>query len=219
MNRLWHLLAILIALTSLKAESQTVSTFDWSDPGTLTPQFSAPTSSNRYGEYIGDVVFTGEHATLVVVDSLIKEQSQQARFLYGYNTGMVEMRAYPGSFITIKATDDDHYITQVEFQGAKVGIDYLDEVNNQGSWSRGTWTAGDERCSSVTFGVYVTINCTATIVYSSAGLGVPALSSDDSDTESAAEYYTLTGQRVTAPVKGNLYLRCSGANVSKVLYR
>lgn len=58
------------------------------------------------------------------------------------------------------------------------------------------------------------------IIYTPDSAGVPSVEVGESqDSDTPAEYYTLTGMRVDKPSRGNLYLERRGSQVSKVLYR
>ena len=219
MHNTLRILTVLLALASaFGSQAQLSATFNWADPASLTPAYSAPTSANRYGEYVSMKTFTDTNSgtTVFIDDSGVDQQSQKARFLYGYLSNAVELRVYPQSQMVF-TVPDGQYISKIEFQGPKVGQEYLDEENGLGSWNMGTWTTGEKHERSVTFDVSVTINCTATIVSAQKGLGVSDITTDSS-TEAA--YYTLHGVAVDPQaLNPGLYIVRRGTETGKVLVR
>lgn len=209
------LLSVLAGcFSSLMAQDSQSYTFDWSRPGSLTPAYPAPTADNRYGEYISNVTFTSGPVELTIDDSSVKEQSQRARFLYGYNTQVVEMRAYVMSSIIISVPETEN-IVSVSFEGAKVTDQQLTYGGTYGTFKGSTWSVKEgESVHQVEFDVDATINCTATTVtISTAG-------ADDVFAESAStpgEWFTLEGIRLPArPDVPGLYIVRNGSKTVKV---
>ena len=100
MHNTLRILTVLLALASaFGSQAQLSATFNWADPASLTPAYSAPTSANRYGEYVSMKTFTDTNSgtTVFIDDSGVDQQSQKARFLYGYLSNAVELRVYPQS--------------------------------------------------------------------------------------------------------------------------
>lgn len=208
------LLTLLLGVVTCAVYAQT-AVFDWSAPGSLTPSYPAPTADSRYGEYISNVTFTANDVTLKIDDSSVKELSQRARFLYGYVTQTVEMRAYASSVITIEVSQDKA-ITSILFEGAKVGDDYLSYTGTDGAFSGTQWTAapGTSVCK-VDLDVLATINCTRTTVnFATAGVDDISVDGDDA----ASQWYTLSGMALQAePQAPGLYIVRRGAKVAKVV--
>lgn len=178
------------ALLSISA--QTVI-FNWAAPQSLTPPFEAPTSTNRYGPYIADSVFTSpEGVTIDIDDSEVKELSQKARFLYGYLTGEVELRVYPSSFITI-AAPEKLQIKSVSFAGAKADNTYMEYVGENGEFKGNTWTTSTDGVKSVIFEVKSTINCTSTTVVLTENASVNDITIDHGDSQEF--WYNINGIR------------------------
>ena len=144
--------------------AQKAYVFNWADPTSLDPDFSAPDLNNRYGEYISNVVFMCGPVSLQINDDDVNELSQKARFLYGYTTRTVEMRAYPHSIITVELTEPGS-IKSIKFEGAKATSTQMEYMGEQGTFKNTTWTADDEELvKKVEFYVAATINCTKTAV-------------------------------------------------------
>lgn len=218
------LVLTMMALVNPSSHSQENTTatasFRWSQPATLTPAFAAPDADNRYGEYISKVSFTAGEVSLTVDDDDVKESSQKARFLFGYNTREVEMRAYPGSYVKI-TVPEGRRIVLVSFDGAKVGTSYMSvDWPKTGAGlvdgTTATWRFdGDNR--EVIFYIDVTINCTLTTVTSDKTTGVPDIVTGRAED---AEWFTLGG--IVLPEKPTLpgvYLRRNGSTVSRILVR
>lgn len=192
--------------------------FNWTDPSSLDPAYPAPNSGNRYGEYISNVTFKTNAGInsfyLTIDDSNVKEQSQRARFLFGYNTQKVEMRAYPGSYI--KISTKKNYISWIEFTGPKVDNNYLECLGEDAEYKDGRWYVNPSS-SEVEFYVHTTINCfTTECMHSTADVSEVAVDSDDDD---KAVWYTLDGCRLASrPDVPGVYIR-RGAQVTKVLIK
>lgn len=208
-----HKLFAVAALLVLAVTAQAQAVFNWAQPATLTPSFPAPNADNRYGEYISMVKFTDKGVTLTVDDSGVMQQSQKARFLYGYNTQVVEMRAYAGSFVRI-TPPEGYEVKSVTLEGAKVGGEYIYsadwnpengvECTTTGTTTVWTWRTPKD---SIELTVYATINCTSTSVQLSQKAGVDGI---EADPAAEAVLYTLQGVRVQGvPAEPGLYLRRS----------
>ena len=206
------LLTLLLCVTFGGAFAQT-SVFDWSNPGLLTPAYPAPTAGNRYGEYISNVTFTAGDATLTIDDSSVKEQSQRARFLFGYVTQTVEMRAYATSVITIEVPESQA-IKSIAFEGAKVSDEYISYGGTDGTFSGTAWTATDgvDVCK-VDLDILATINCTRTTVTATTA-GVDGITTD---ADSTTTWYTIDGLQLSAePTAPGLYIVRKGHKVTKL---
>lgn len=190
--------SLLLIYCALSTSAQTTVTFDWSKPGSLKPAYPAPDADNRYGEYISNVDFTAGGVTFTVKDDAVKEQSQRARFLFGYNTQMVEMRAYLNSDIVITAPDN-MVITAVKFEGAKVDENYLEPYDEEATFKNGSFTPSTPT-GEVKFYVAATINCTATYVTISENAAVTDLQACEQT--AGLEYYNLQGVRIARPDHG-----------------
>lgn len=213
------------ALTFPVAAQKQSATFNWAQPSTLSPAFPAPTSDNRYGDYISNVEFKTDWCTLCIDDSSVAQLSQRARFLYGYLTNIVEMRAYANSLIKITPTDTDYEITNVVFAGAKVSEYYIHPDADESLWA--TTTSGEETAwqigeglrdsvdGSVFFAVDATINCTSTVVVLSKKAGVADITIDSEDSE--VVWFTLQGvQLPQTPTQPGLYIKHAGGKSFKV---
>lgn len=197
-------------LCSVAANAYT-AVFDWSNPTGLTPAFNAPTSQNRYGEYLDAAVFTDNDVTFTVDDSMVKELSQKARFLYGYVTQTVEMRAYANSIITVTCPQGME-IASIAFKGAKADENYLSYTGSYGSMSGNVWTA-TAPVSLVTLDVDATINCTRTTV-TFAAAGVEDIMADDGHIP--AVWYTPGGMKLSgAPHTPGLYISVDTAGKAR----
>lgn len=228
LRRLYALLAVCLGVfVGAAAGVPVTEVFNWSEPGKLTPAYPAPTSSNRYGEYIGKVSFTAGEVTLYIDDSNVREQSQRARFLYGYNTGCVEMRSYPATVIRI-SVPDDRQIEAVSFAGAKVGAAYMVPVDgNSEDLPADACTLSQEGAEAVYsyavpahevfFYITQTINCTSTAVKVSDHAG---LNDVIADADAAILYYTLQGVLLPGrPSAPGVYVQRSAAGNTKVFIR
>lgn len=201
-NILRCIVCFLAAVAALQAPAQATAVFNWSNPAGLTPAYAAPTAENRYGEYIGGVEFTSAGVTLVIDDEDVAQLSQKARFLYGYLTQVVEMRAYPGSLISITAPEGRH-VARIEFAGAKADESYMQTP--EGKLLNGVWTPAETRPNPVIFTIDATINCTKITVVTEQTQGV-----DDivADTDAEAQWYTVGGVELPArPAVPGLYVR------------
>lgn len=201
-NGLLYMVCFLAVIAALRAPAQTTAVFDWSNPAGLTPAYSAPTAENRYGEYIGGVEFTSAGVSLVIDDEDVAQQSQKARFLYGYLTQVVEMRAYPGSCISITAPEGRH-VARIEFAGAKADESYMQTP--EGKLQNGVWTPAETRPNPVIFTIDATINCTKITVVTEDTQGV-----DDiiADTDTDEQWYTVGGVGLYGkPAAAGLYVQ------------
>ena len=214
--RIKSLMACVLAFASCAYADTVTAIFNWSDPSTLSPAYPAPTSTNQSGEYIGNVVFSNKGVTVKINDDNVKELSRKARFYFGYLTQCCEMRAYYESDIIVTAPEG-MTVSQISFEGAKVGNEYLIPYDEKSSFSGQTWTAG-VAAREAKFFVDVNINCTAMMVRCTGEAGVDDITADDTDTES--QWFTLTGiqlnERPTAP---GLYIQRKGAKAERVLIR
>lgn len=227
MTNMKHILAALALTLCTISHAQTqpemmTCVYNWAAPGSLTPAFDAPTSADRYGQYIGKVEFSAGPTTLYIDDSAIKEQSQAARFLYGYLTQEVEMRAYGASVIRF-AADDGYSIYRIEMEGAKTGPEYLSCEDGTLRWSDptssiGVWEAVNTGCKVATLYVNATINCTLTRVVVQKTTGVDEITADG---EHAPEsWFTLQGTPLPeAPTTPGMYVRRAGSQSALQIIR
>jgi hypothetical protein len=215
MRKILSIIAIISCFIPLHADVTAV--FNWSDPSTLNPAYQGPTADNRYGDYISNVVFSDNGVTLQVSDNDVKEGSQKARFLYGYVTQVIEMRAYPNSEIIITAPTD-MCVHKVEFEGAKADENYLISESDDSTFANGTWTAGsDSRVAE--FYIDATINCTKITVQCIAGTGVDNVVADSAD-QAAAQWYTIDGKILSKqPTLSGLYIKRIGNTAKTILIR
>lgn len=188
-------------------DTAVTGTFDWAKPVTLTPAYRPLSMSDRYGDYIGGVVFTDHSVALTIDDGGVREQSQRARFVYGYNTQCTEMRAYPGSDIIVSAPKG-YDVTAVTFTGAKVGADYTTPYDAASRFDGGTWTAAQPD-SVARFYVDVTINCTMmTVTCHEHGAGLADITVDN---EQPSAWIALDGvQYATRPEHPGVYVVRNG---------
>lgn len=214
------LLVISVLTLSFSAKAQTLSaSFNWNQPSTLTPAYSAPNSDNRYGEYISLVEFKDNGVTFVIDDSAVKEQSRRARFLFNYLTQACEMRAYVDSYITITAPES-YVITSIEFSGPKVGSDYLSAVDETlGTVGESNWTAADgAQTNKVILSVDATINCTLTTVNCATQASVSDIALDTADT--VTTWTDLSGRVYTSrPTVPGLYIARAAGTATKLLIK
>lgn len=206
---------VLAALACTGAYAKTVSgVFNWSDPQSLTPAFNAPTSDNRYGEYISNVTFSDNGVTLVVNDDDVKEQSRRARFLYGYQTRVVEMRAYLDSDIVITAPEG-MYVKRIKFEGGKASGDQLVPYDENSAFVGQEWSTENPQ-PSTKFYVAETINCTSITVVCTDVAGVESVVSDAA--AGNEQWCTMSGVVLDSkPTQPGLYICRNGHKVSKVL--
>ena len=210
---------ISVALFSHAQKETEMYSFNWAQPGTLTPSFPAPDENNRYGEYISNVDFTSGPVTLTVDDDNVLQGSQKARFLYGYNTKTVEMRAYQLSVISV-SVPESYTIKEIKFEESQVRDIPIDYEGTEGELKANTWTAGEgeQNVHKVDFDVFSTTNCTLTTV-----VVAPAGSQDSVSTLIPAEngreeWFTLQGVKTTSnPTTPGLYLRKKNNVTEKVL--
>lgn len=192
------------------------ATFDWSQPSSLTPAYSAPDASNRYGEYIGNVEFSDNGVTCLINDDDVKEGSQKARFLYGYNTQMVEMRAYAQSDIIVTAPEG-LVVTRVAFAGAKADGNYMTPYDANSAFTGQEWESS-EPGREARFYVEATINCTSMKVVCTEPAGVTDVTVDEAN--APEQWYTLQGQALKGkPVAAGLYIERGGGKVRKVVVK
>ena len=201
-----YTLLILLTFAIPAAADETSAVFNWSDPTSLSPAFKAPTSENRYGEYISKVTFSASGASFTINDDNVKELSQKARFLYGYETKVVEMRAYPTSILTICAPDGAN-IKTIAFEGAKVTADYISTVDDEtGTFTGSTWKVADGvGLSQVELYIDKTINCTKTTVTYAGNASVGTVST--AKDVKPLRWYDLTGRTYTTkPAARGVYI-------------
>lgn len=216
MKRIFLILAVLSVLCPVFAAHTVRAVFNWADPSSLSPAFPAPNASNRYGEYISKVNFTADGVTLFIDDDAVKESSQKARFLYGYVTQCVEMRAYAGSDIVIEAPEN-MTVTRVQFEGAKADENYLTSYDAASTWSGQEWTPSTS-ASAARFYVAATINCTRITVVCTEDAGVEAVEADARAAEET--WYNLQGVRLDKmPIAPGVYVRSKGAKACKMIVR
>lgn len=210
----------LIFLSALMCFSQTYR-FNWAAPQTLDPPYPAPDANNRYGEYIGKDIFTAGPVSLMVDDDYVMQGSQKARFLYGYNTLTVEMRAYMLSTINIMVPED-YTITEISFEESQVRDIPLAYYGPWGTFKTNRWTASAERVNEVIFDVEATITCTMTTVkvkkVEAAEDSVADIFGDEKDT--MVQWLDLNGLTLDKkPSTPGIYLCRKGAAVLKVAIR
>jgi hypothetical protein len=214
MQRINILIAMIISV--IVARANVTAVYNWSDPSSLTPAYTAPTSTDRYGEYIGNVEFSDNGVILKINDDDVKESSQKARFLYGYNTQTVEMRAYPGSDIIVTAPEG-MVVSKVEFEGAKADESYMTPYDESGSFKNGIWTSGNA-LQEAKFYVDATINCTKITVICSGESGVENVSITAPN--SSEEWFTLNGERLNQrPTMAGVYVKRINNTTKTVLIR
>lgn len=204
--KLVYSIMLFLAISFSAFAEESTAVFNWSDPTSLNPSYKAPTADNRYGEYISKVTFTANGATFCINDDSVKELSQKARFLYGYNTKIVEMRAYPTSIITVSAPDGG-VIKSVTFEGAKVTSDYISAVDDDlGTFSGSEWKASESvAVTSIDLYIDATINCTKTTVKYVGNASVGAISNGKD--VYPVRWYDLTGRIYTSkPASRGLYI-------------
>ena len=214
MKRIFLVIVAVAAVCQAFAAHTVQAVFNWADPQSLHPAFNAPTAENRYGEYISKVTFTADGVSLLIDDDAVKEGSQKARFLYGYNTRTVEMRAYPGSDIIIDAPEN-MTVARVQFEGAKADADYLTSYDEASTWSGQEWTPSAP-AAQAKFYVTTTINCTRIVVVCTEDAGVDAVEADE---EAGTEaWFTLQGVRLEkTPSAPGVYVRLKGSKVCKMI--
>lgn len=190
--------------------------FIWSEPQSLSPSFPAPTMANRSGEYVSNSTFVDGNASFMVYDQGVKEQSQRARFVYGYNTQQVELRIYVNSEIVITAAEG-FVVTSVQFEGPEVGGEYLASYHENDSWQGSTWVAPSEsNLNQVTMLALSRVEITSTVVTMMPTAGVADIIVDNE--LMPVTWYTISGCRLPAePVAPGVYLQCQGSNIKKVL--
>ncbi|MBO5052782.1 MAG: hypothetical protein J6C44_00910 [Muribaculaceae bacterium] len=209
------LLFSAIAGNIMAEDGEIKGSFDWSNPGTLTPAYNAPDADNRSGDYVGNVDFTDNGVTFTVIDNDVKEKSQSARFYYGYNTGACELRIYVNSDIVIKAPAG-MTVKSVQFFGPEVGPDYLD-LYNQGNWDGMTFNVTEPSATEVKFYAPARVELSTTTVTCSTLNGVTDII-QDVDTNAPAKYYDLQGRQVNAShLSPGLYIKRQGACCEKML--
>lgn len=205
---------MLCALAVASAVSaQVTAVFNWEKPSTLTPAYSAPTSSAPSGEYISNVTFTNNGVSFKIIDDDVKELSRRARFYFGYNTQTVEMRAYLDSEIVVTAPDG-MAIESVEWQGAKVGSDYLTAL--YGTWNGTSWHTDNKTNEPGTMSFYVdaTINCTSVTVRCTPLAGVEDIAAD----AARCTWYTMQGTQLDdEPSTHGIYICRKAQTISKVI--
>ena len=193
----------MLAAVCVSAQESVTGIFNWYDPESLTPAYSAPTDADRYGEYVGNVDFTDNGVTVRIYDDNVSQQSQKARFLYGYLTQTVELRVYGDSEILVTAPEG-YVVQRVAFEGAEVDGYYLVAEDPQSTFDGQTWTAAtagreasfivDARRTSITS---MTVTCQQ-------AAGVADLTADDNE---PAIWYTLTGLRLQGqPTVPGMYI-------------
>lgn len=214
MRQIQLLIAIIFCVISSKADVTAV--FDWSTPTSLTPAYSAPTSSDRYGEYISNIEFSDNGVTFLINDDAVSESSRKARFVYGYLTQTVEMRAYLDSDIIITAPEG-MCVHQVIFEGAKVDDNYMLSYDDDSTFVDGNWIAGTD-AREAKFYVGATINCTKTTVICTEGSGVGDIIADNA--AASAEWYTLDGRKLSHnPTLSGVYIKRIGNTAKSILIR
>ena len=191
--------------------------FKWSDPSSLVPAYPAPTSDNRYGEYIGSVTFTDNGIKLLIDDSDVAQLSQRARFLYGYVTQEVEMRAYPGSDIIITAPEG-MTVNRVVFEGAKADGNYLTSYDENSTFQGQEWTTSAPTATA-RFLVDVTINCTSITVICTDNAGIDDIKAD-AIPDSGARWFTITGMELSGrPYTPGLYIKHHNNSARRIIIR
>lgn len=208
--------AALLAVSTFAGAHTVIGTFNWADPASLSPAFPAPDASNRYGEYISNVTFFSNGVTLTVDDSYVAQQSQRARFLYGYNTQEVEMRAYMNSDIIINAPEN-MYVTRVSFAGAKADGYYMTSYDEASSFDGQEWSTTEPQ-PEARFYVEATINCTKITAICSDMASVNDIVTDDDGT--APQWFTISGVSLNGtPTQPGLYICRKNGVAERVLIR
>lgn len=213
------LTCLIIIASIFTCLSQTYN-FNWANPGTLTPAFPAPDPNNRYGEYISNVEFKSGPVSFVVNDDGVLQGSQKARFLYGYTTQTVEMRAYQLSVISISVSEG-YKIDEIRFEESQVREIPLDYTGTQGLFKNNVWTAKPTvDLERVDFDVISTTNCTLTSVKVSEKSLDSVSNIISGNDEECEEWYTLSGMRLSArPELSGLYICRKGGNQTKVIVK
>lgn len=185
-------------------DEQSTATFDFTQPGTLSPSYSeegaSKENSNLY-HVVSDVRFTNTGVSV----SATKGKSTDARLYYN---GSWAYRVYNGATITITAPAA---IEKVEFKLSKGTV----TPPSAGNWASNTWTATSPDATSLDFSVssnstITVITVTYTIPASVDGIIV--------DSEEEVEYYNMNGLKVNNPGPG-IYIMRKGTTISKVTVR
>ena len=206
--------------------SQTYN-FNWANPASLTPSYPVPDMNNRYGEYISNEEFTIGPLSLVVNDDDVAQQSQKARFLYGYMSQTVEMRAYYQSVITISASGNET-ISAVTWTDVDPVAEKLEYIGSQGTFKNNRWTVSDDYLGQVTevkFFVWATLNCTNTAVTTVKEIGSPdddqsSVSDIADNANTPTQWFTLQGMPINGcPDTPGIYIRRQDNHTSKIIIK
>ena len=204
--------------------------FDFTQPGTLQPAFSAPTfdpsvsnPAQNLRVYVDEAQFYNNY-TLIKFNSREDAIYSNRTQLWNVTEG-VQLRTYNGSTITVTVAEN-LTIEHIEFTSA-TDKSYLANIAYKGTlgsyststgiWSRGAVNAlAAEDRESVTFNISATTRLNAIKVTTA---GTPTGVEDVTVDENApVEYYNLQGVRVANPENG-IYIRRQGSKVSKVLVK
>lgn len=193
----------------------TTVTFDFTDPTSLTPAFTAAEAGA--GVDMSNQTLTAGVVTMTIGEAATKNPPRLWTAT-GQQAGTVDFRMYTGDTFTL-TIDNDHRFTLIEF--TKVGGNFAMTVAPGDFATDGntaTWTPGEAKdVQTIKFDATATTRIsTMTITYDKS-TGVNDILTDDSN--APAEYYNLQGVRVANPAAGNLYIVRQGNKVSKTIVR
>lgn len=209
-------LAALAVIANARAEETVSGYFNWGKPGTLSPAFPAPTSSNRQGQTITGTTFTSEGISFAVDDSQVSEQSRKARFYFGYDTQEVELRAYSNSDVVVTAPEG-MTVKSISFTGPQADGDFMESYDEKSSWNGGTWTAS-EAAQEVRFYVGTRCELITTTVVCVAAAGVDDIMADGNG--GVERWFDLRGcELAERPTAAGLYICRQGTKTRKVIVR
>jgi hypothetical protein len=213
-----NLLFLFLACALFSIADET-AVFNWASPSSLAPTYAAPTSANRTGDYIGNVVFRSNGVELVICDNDVPDAADKARLVYNNYTAAPELRSNLYSYILITAPEGMD-VSQVLFEGAKVGDSYLRSTLVDSSFKNGTWTAGSAASSTAQFDVISTINCSKITVICTQHSGVTDITTDNDANISPTAWFMLNGAKLTQrPLAPGVYVQQQGKSFKKIFVR
>ena len=203
--------------------------FHWADPTSLNPSYPSPSSTNRRGDDIGGEEFVCGPVSVSIDDANVSNPENKARFMYGTTSYTVEMRAYPGSIVTVSVKGEES-IETIEWTDVNantvIKLEYLpdNETGLTGTFRNNVWRCAEEYVGTVhevRFEVIATLNSTNTAVTTVRRLSdESAVIDPEKDSDVMEEWFTLQGLRmVTRPTLPGIYLQRTGNGIRKTVIR
>ncbi|MDE6276802.1 MAG: chitobiase/beta-hexosaminidase C-terminal domain-containing protein [Muribaculaceae bacterium] len=195
------------------------STFDFSQPTSLTPAIAEPAQKESV-DLDGRSFSEGD---VVVSFKASESGNTHVRLYHSYDAG-IDLRLYDGDAMVVRTMNPGFHIKEIRFtmslSGASTGSGDLNLIPSTGSfdWASETWTPEEgypEQSVELTSAMQSRIASMTVVLDRSSGLHeiLP-------DHDHEAVYYNIMGRRISAQTLApGLYIKVAGGETKKVLVR